>query len=155
MFKILCGLTAAESWNPVMQIPPFWCIPPIFIDDNDLLINSIVSSIPGPPGPSGPQGPAGAGCDVDCIYTEATKYECQDRDAYIGTTGRITITLPTQPEYGRKITVKAENRLSRGAQKITIKTSDGSLIDGKVSQVLNKPYESITVIYRENWYIIG
>lgn len=94
-------------------------------------------------------------CDRETVVV-SKNYTASKSDYYIGVDSQdsVSIILPANPEDGRTIIVKAEMRPPLGSRKVTIKTSDGSLIDGMVSQILQQPYQSITVIYRNNWFII-
>jgi hypothetical protein len=42
-----------------------------------------------------------------------------------------------------------------GNRKITITTKDESLIDGYTDRVIQVSNESVTLIYRDGWYIIS
>jgi hypothetical protein len=109
----------------------------------------------GPPGPSGPPGECTCRCKAILIYQD---YNATLDDYYIGvnSTGPITITLPPDPTDCIKIVVKAEMRPPIGNRKITITTTDGSLIDGSETYVMEIPWQSVNLIYTEsdNWYII-
>jgi hypothetical protein len=99
--------------------------------------------------------------DSSSICGRAAKLISQDytaieTDYYIGvdSTGAVVVTLPSTPQAGTELTIKVEMKPPIGSRKVTIKTSDGSLIDGANSIVLQQPYEVATVIYRSNWYKI-
>ena len=94
-------------------------------------------------------------CDRKTVVV-SKDYTASNTDYYIGVDSKdsVSIILPANPEAGKTIIVKAEMKPPLGSRKVTIKTSDGSLIDGTGSQVLQQPYQSITVIYRNNWFII-
>lgn len=119
---------------------------------------------PGPPGPPGPEGPPGPPGDCSCqcqriLVTE--DYTAQVDDYYIGVNslGPVTITLPADCGDSCEIIVKAEMGPPLGNRKITIvPPDDGSsivLIDGKLSYVIEVPYQSVNLICRgDNWWII-
>jgi len=94
-------------------------------------------------------------CDKQTVVV-SKDYTASNTDYYIGVDSKdsVSIILPANPEDGKTIIVKAEMKPPLGSRKVTIKTSDGSLIDGTGSQILQQPYQSITVIYRNNWFII-
>ena len=115
---------------------------------------------PGPAGPAGPQGPPGSrGSGAPIVNTVLTgsDYHATKDDCYIGVNSKepTTIYLPTDPEDGRIIIVKAEMKPPLGNRKITITTKDGSLIDGYTDRVIQVSNESVTLIYRDGWYIIS
>ena len=111
----------------------------------------------GEPGPIGPPGPPGE-CTCECkAILVSQDYTATLDDCYIGvnSTGPVTIFLPATPQTNQQITVKAEMGPPLGNRKITVTTTDGSLIDGDPSYVMTIPYESVTLIYRGgNWWII-
>ncbi|MFM6944557.1 MAG: hypothetical protein ACKOXV_04660 [Bacteroidota bacterium] len=172
-------------------------LPPLIVDDRDLLINSIISGagLPGPPGPAGPhgetgatgpqgetgaigpqgepgatgpqggpgatgpRGPAGPSGSANPLDTRLVKINTTllDTDTYVGVqcTIPITITLPPNTEAGNWIIIKLEMPAPIGNKKVTVKTSDGSLIDGVASKVLQQPYECLQLVYRAAaWHII-
>jgi hypothetical protein len=79
-------------------------------------------------------------------------------DYYIGvnSNGPVTITLPSDPGGCFKIIVKAEMGPPIGNRKITITTTDGSLIDGSPTYVMEVPWQSVYLIYTGStgWFII-
>ena len=121
---------------------------------------------PGPPGPPGPkgdtgdQGPIGppGKCTCDCkAVLVSQNYTATLDDCYIGvnSTGPVNIYLPATPQTSQQIYIKAEMGPPLGNRKITVTTTDGSLIDGDNSYVMTIPYESVTLKYRGgNWWII-
>lgn len=159
-------------------------IPYIPIPSDIDVINFTNSSIPGPQGESGPQGPPGpkgepgekgepgpAGpqglpgpsgpVSGDPIYNTVLvddDYTVLQEDAYIGvkSTKPVTIKLPTDLIEGTVYVIKLEMGAPIGNRKVTIKSLDSSVrIDGSLSVVLQNPYESISIIYRNNvWYKI-
>jgi hypothetical protein len=138
-------------------IMPFgWPIPfcPPFIEDNDLLISNISSSIPGPPGPPGPEGPQGPpGSLIVPITTIEEDYTAVDTDYFIGviTGAPYTITLPAGPD-GRTFIVK-DVLGDAGTNPITI--VDVGLIDGSATAVINTDFGSLTFIYNNGgWSIV-
>ena len=138
------------------------------------------SGIEGPTGPTGPQGPPGeigpigttgpngeqgatglvgatgecsCRCQAVLVYQD---YNATLDDYYIGvnSTGPVTITLPPNPGSCTKIIVKAEMGPPLGNRKITITTSDGSLIDGETEYIIEVPWQAVYLIYASEWSII-
>lgn len=111
----------------------------------------------GEPGPQGPIGPPGK-CDCKCPAILVTQdYVAKVDDYYIGVNSdrSTTITLPADPPDCEQIIVKAEMGPPLGNRKITITTSDGSTIDGKTEYIIEVPWQSLWVLYRDkNWFII-
>jgi hypothetical protein len=113
---------------------------------------------PGPPGSRGPRGPRGKpGTARRCATLLISEdYATQPEDYYIGVTseGPVQVVL-TKPEQCQEIVVKAEMGPPLGNRKITVVGGDGSLIDGKISYIIEVPYDFVRVIYREpNWHIV-
>lgn len=157
--------------------------PPI-VDDRDLFINSNItgaSPIPGPPGPQGPagpqgeqgpagldgqqgpagppgeQGPAGPASNVNAITIHST-YTATCDDFYIGvdSDGPSLITLPPDAPTGTQLVIKCEMKPPIGNRKITIETSDGSLIDNSKSYTMQVSYEFVWLFMNDgNWYVIS
>lgn len=94
-------------------------------------------------------------CDYETILV-SKDYEVSDGDYYIGvnSNGPVSITLPSNINDGKKLIIKVEMKPPIGSRKVTIKTSDGTLIDGAANYVMETSYEVIRVIFRSNWYII-
>ena len=114
----------------------------------------------GPAGPEGPPGPQGeSGCSGRNPTTlVGSTYQATNADFYIGVDSNepTTIYLPESPLDGKIIIVKAEMAPPLGNRKITIKGSNGALIDGYSEYVIHTSNESVTVIYRvHGWYIIS
>lgn len=111
----------------------------------------------GEPGPTGPSGSSG-NCACQCQATLVSQdYTATLDDYYIGvnSSGPTTITLPPNPTGCYEIIVKAEMGPPLGNRKITIVTSDGSLIDGDSNYIIEVPYQSVKVLYRGSaWHII-
>ena len=106
----------------------------------------------GPPGPPGPSG------DCDCtIKTKiiTTNYKVTNEDCYIGVLNKekIEITLPANPPIGKVLIIKAQQKL--GNNKIFIVTPNSEKIDDGDELVLQSPYESVTLIFNDNWHITG
>lgn len=94
------------------------------------------------------------GCNTILVGED---YGCEDDDCYIGvySIGPVFISLPVDSGDGHQIAVKAEMGPPLGNRKVTIKTLDGSLIDGSPTFVLSVPYQSVHLIRRGlNWHII-
>lgn len=87
----------------------------------------------------------------------STDYQALHTDFYIGvnSTKPVTIMLPAKPHDGLEIIVKVEMKSPIGNKKVTVKTNDGSLIDGQSSYVMEVGYQFVRVIRRNsNWYIV-
>jgi hypothetical protein len=119
-----------------------------------------VPGMQGPKGDTGPQGPPGQrGPDTDCCNTNtrliSEDYSATTEDWYIGVNSKkaVKITLPMLPSDGMQIIVKLEMDAPIGNRKVTI-VGIPSKIDGSNDKVLQEPYESIVLIYREGWNVI-
>lgn len=149
------------------QFVPYWGLPPIpllpYIEDNDLLINSIITGTEGPPGPAGPPGPEGpTGSDgppgppgslVVPITTIENDYTALSTDYFIGviTGAPYTITLPAGPD-GTTFIVK-DVLGDASINPITI--LDAGLIDGSSNAIINTDFGSLTFIYNNGgWSIV-
>ena len=165
---------AAEGWRAaVQQFMPFWGLPPIplipFVEDNDLLINSIITGTEGPPGPAGPAGPQGEtgppgetgpegppgppGSLVVPITTVEEDYTALPTDYFIAviTGAPYTITLPAGPD-GTTFIVKD---VLGDASTNPITIVDAGLIDGAASAIINTDFGSLTFIYNNGgWSIV-
>lgn len=112
----------------------------------------------GEPGAIGPPGPPG-GSSCECkIILVSQNYTATSTDYYIGVFADkpVAITLPSDCRDCQEIIVKAEMGPPLGNRKVTIKTSDGSLIDDEPTYVLEVPYESVRLICRGgDWHIIS
>jgi hypothetical protein len=121
------------------------------IDDNDTLCHE------GPPGPPGPPGEPGV-CTCKCkSISVSDDYIATCDDYYIGVDSNqpVTITLPEDCPNCCEIIVKAEMGPPLGNRKVTVTTSDGSLIDGDDEYVIVVPYGVVNVICNNgDWYII-
>jgi hypothetical protein len=107
-------------------------------------------------GATGPTGPSGTGCCGPCILVDAD-YQAQSTDYYIGVNSQdaVTITLPEDCVDCQQLIIKAEMGPPLGNRKVTVTTSDGSLIDGDTSYVIEVPYQSVHVLCRGGeWHII-
>lgn len=111
----------------------------------------------GEPGPIGPVGPPGK-CDCQCSAILVTQdYAAKMDDYYIGvnSTGPTTITLPDNPPDCTEIIIKAEMGPPLGNRKISVVTDDDSTIDGDDQYIIEVPWQSLSLIFRDkNWYII-
>lgn len=151
----------------IVFIPPAY---PILIPSTDEVdvINYTAPSQPGPPGIPGPQGEAGAKGDtgppgppgqftgaVNAV-TVNTNYECNTTSSYIGvnSTGPVTLTLPLDPQPGQVITIKLEMPSPIGNRKTTIIPPGELTIDGDNFLVLQEPWETVTIIFNNNWYTV-
>lgn len=145
---------------------PFVSNLPIIIDDNDVSINSLITTPPGPPGPAGPQGdvgPQGAVGDIGppgpagsinrntVIVSE--DYTATDTDYYIGinSDGPVTITLPDEAPNGTEYIIKLQMGAPIGTRKVTVKS--GSSIDSLNNIILTNPYEALQVLFQGAWHI--
>lgn len=118
---------------------------------------------PGPPGERGETGPKGdkgdkgdsGECECSSI-TVSSNYAVSTTDYYVGvdSTEPVTITLPVNLVNCKQIVIKAQMAPPVGNRKITIVTSDESLIEGNDSIILEKPYDTITLFYNDGWWII-
>lgn len=93
---------------------------------------------------------------VSTILVDAD-YTATNDDYYIGVDSKkpTTITLPSNPEDGKIIIVKAEMKPPIGSRKITIESNDGSSIDGYSSYAIYVSNEKARLLYRGNgWHVI-
>lgn len=114
---------------------------------------------PGPQGPEGPQGIPGESSTGDILSNTCitTSYTASVSDVYIGVkpTKPIILTLPKSSD-GKLVIVKLEVGPPVGNKKVTIVGTGSDLIDGNNSITLENPYESLTLVYRDNtWNIIS
>ena len=113
---------------------------------------------PGPQGPQGEQGPQGipGECCQNAILVQED-YVMTSSDYYVGvrSDGPTTITLPAEIKNNRTFIIKAEMGPPVGNRKVTIKTSDGSFIDGQTSIIMQTPYECVQLVYRGSWNIVS
>jgi hypothetical protein len=109
----------------------------------------------GKTGATGPTGPAGdKTCATKLISSD---YTATGDDYYIGVNsiGPVTISLPANCADCMQLIIKAEMGPPLGNRKITIVTTDGSLIDGDPDVVLEVPYEFVRLICRGGeWHVI-
>ena len=113
---------------------------------------------PGLQGAQGPQGPTGT-VTTNCILKTKIIYDTyyvQPDDCYIGVLNekQIDIILPENPEIGRMLIIKAQQK-QIGNKKIYIITQNGDKIDEGDEIVLQSPYESVTLIFNDSWHITG
>lgn len=92
-------------------------------------------------------------CKVKLVSQD---YQVLKDDCYIGVNsdGPVTITLPELVGSCQKYIIKLEHGPPIGPRKATIVGQGGTTIDGNLTYVLQQPYETITVIGTNNWYII-
>lgn len=114
---------------------------------------------PGPPGPQGPAGPPGPPGECDCSRNTTlinADYAVSHSDYYVGVIcdTPITVTLPETPENGYSVIIKLEMGPPIGNRKVTVVTSDGSLIDAVTSVELKTPYKALTLLYRNGWHAL-
>ena len=110
----------------------------------------------GQTGATGPTGPSGTGCCGTCILINAD-YQALSTDYYIGVNSQdpVTITLPADCVDCQQLIIKAEMGPPLGNRKVTVTTSDGSLIDDEPEYVIEVPYQSVQVLCRGGeWHII-
>ena len=114
--------------------------------------------VPGPQGVQGepgPPGPSGTMCVLNTkIITES--YKVESDDCYIGVLNEksIEIYLPPNPPIGKLLIIKAQQK-QIGNKKIYIVTQNGEKIDDGDEIVLQSPYESVTLVFNDNWHITG
>jgi len=123
---------------------------------NDLvIINSDKTDCSKPDGPPGPPGPLGpVHCCSARLITE--DYVVEPTDYYIGVTSEQPVLVLLPPSDGcQEVIIKAEMGPPLGNRKVTVMSSDGSLIDGKASHVIEVPYDYIRLLYRGgNWHLV-
>lgn len=113
-------------------------------------------------GESGSKGDAGesgscANCNSKTVLT-GSNYYCEPDDFYVGVNSKeaTTVYLPEDVGDGKIVVVKAEMTPPLGNRKITIKTTDGSFIDGYSELVIQVSHEYVWVIFRgDEWHVIG
>jgi hypothetical protein len=139
------------------QFMPTWGfipLPQFAVNDQIDIINYTSPSIPGPPGPPGPEGPQGPpGSLILPTTTVEEDYVALDTDYFIGviTGDSYNITLPSGPE-GRAFIVKD---ILGEASTNPITITDGGLIDGASSTVINTDFGSLTFVYSNGgWSIV-
>ena len=138
------------------------CFPLPYVDDCDLLINSIVSGgPPGPPGPQGPvgpvgpQGPAGTPGLVPVTIVTTTPFAVTLADYFIGVdvATAASVVLPASPS-GTVFIVKDIDG-DATTNPITITATGGTLIDGAASAVINAPYGALQLVFNgTEWNIV-
>jgi hypothetical protein len=87
----------------------------------------------------------------------SSDYTATCDDYYIGVNSDkpVTITLPENCTDCCEIIVKAEMGPPLGNRKVTVTTSDASLIDGEGDYIITVPYGRINVLCRGgDWHII-
>ena len=125
----------------------------IKIDDRDT-INHCNEGPPGPPGPPGEPGVCTCKCKSILVSDDYTA-TCDDYYIGVNSNEPVTITLPEDCIDCCEIIVKAEMGPPLGNRKVTVTTSDGSLIDDDDEYIIEVPYDSINVICRGgDWHII-
>jgi hypothetical protein len=112
---------------------------------------------PGPPGPPGPPGEPGV-CTCKCksiLVSEDYTATCDDYYIGVNSNEPVTITLPEDCSDCCEIIVKAEMGPPLGNRKVTITTSDASLIDGEPDYIITVPYGSVNILCNGgDWFII-
>lgn len=113
----------------------------------------------GPQGEPGPQGPQGETCSGDILPTISitTNYTATVNDVYIGVkpSQPTILTLPKSTD-GKLVIIKLESGPPIGNKRVTVIGTGSDLIDGQNSITLENPYESLTLVYRNNtWNIIS
>jgi hypothetical protein len=94
---------------------------------------------------------------INTTSAGATFHATSDQQ-YIGVNSdkASTIYLPRTPEDGKVIIVKSEMKPPLGGRKITITTSDGSLIDGYDDITITVSHDCKTLVYHNNaWHLIA
>jgi hypothetical protein len=130
----------------------------ITLSDGTVINAGDVVGPEGPQGEPGPQGPAGDFSGDPILNTRVvdSDYQATLDDCYIGVNSEkpTTITLPLEPPNGLIIIVKAEMKPPLGNRKVTITTSDGTLIDGYENCIIQVSNETVRLIFRDGWRII-
>ena len=148
-------VSALRTAYPLCPVP----IPPAFVDDCDVYINSNIVGPPGPPGPPGPQGdpgpqgPPGTPGLVPTITVEED-YTPLDTDYFIGviTDAPHTITLPAAAPDGTVYVVKD---VLGDAFDNPIAITSPEFIDAVASATINANFGSLTLIRNfSTWNII-
>lgn len=136
---------------------PFVAGLPVVLEDNDLLINSIINSQPGPPGPpgpegpQGPQGPAGSLANLPVTLIDQATYSPSSSEYFLGViyAGETTITLPAGT-LGQSYIVK-DSLGDANTNPITIVGS----IDGQAGYILDIDWASVTLVFNGiEWNIV-
>ena len=106
----------------------------------------------GEPGVQGPQGEPGVQGLVNTILV-SQNYTAKLTDFYIGTINEkpITITLPSEAPKGTQYIIKLQIGAPVGNRKVTVKSATD--LDDSSSIVLEKPYESLQVLFQSSWHI--
>jgi hypothetical protein len=106
----------------------------------------------GPIGPQGIQGDPGIQGLVNTVLV-SENYVARLTDFYIGTINEkpITITLPSVAPKGTQYIIKLQIGAPVGNRKVTVKSSAD--LDDSSSIVLEKPYESLQVLFQGSWHI--
>ena len=83
-------------------------------------------------------------------------YQVLADDCYIGVNseGPVTMTLPLLDGKCQKYTFKVERGPPIGPRKVTIVGQGSTTIDGNANYILQQPYETVSIIGTDNWYII-
>jgi hypothetical protein len=124
---------------------------PHFINDQDLFINSMIStpSVPGPPGPPGPPGTL-----VVPIVLVNANYAALITDYFIGVntnSSSVTIALPLA-SAGTTYVIK-DYTGSANVNPISITAFNS--IDNSTNALINTPYGSITLVFNStDWSIV-
>lgn len=152
------------GWPILPFIPPLLSLP----DDIDIINYSSPGAIgtPGPPGPSGPQGvpgpqgpqglqgpPGPSGQQPNSTIVISEDYTATANDYYIGVNASkpVTITLPNTAPAGTEFVIKLQMGAPIGTRKVTVTSS--AQIDNLNTLILNKPYESLQLIFQGSWHI--
>lgn len=124
--------------------------------NDTIIINGVDDDCtPGQQGPQGPQGESGV-CLCNAVLV-SNNYVVEANVTYVGVNSDspTTITLPSVTGDCFEIIIKAEMDAPVGNRKVTVNTNDGSTIDGKNEYIMETPWESLTLVYRDgNWFIV-
>lgn len=116
-----------------------------------------IQGLQGTQGIQGLQGNPGV-CTCKCkSILVSDDYTATCDDYYIGVNSDepVSISLPEDCIDCCEIIVKAEMGPPLGNRKVTVTTTDGSLIDGDDKYVIEVPYQSVNIICRGgDWHII-
>lgn len=136
---------------------------PNYVDDLDLSIRCVTTTLPGPPGPPGPEGPpgppgptgpAGTVANVPVTLVDADTYVPTADEYFLGVIydGAVTITLPASTTG--KVYIIKDAVGDAQANPITI-AATGSTIDTLATYTLNINWSSVTLVFNGiEWNVV-